>query len=79
MALATNSEFVRVLLLQLFLGKESEAFRLRQARTRVAARRGKRAERTHASANREAKPNVINANFQSFGRSTTQPMLQKDR
>ncbi|PCI86360.1 MAG: hypothetical protein COB24_10210 [Hyphomicrobiales bacterium] len=44
--------------------KGSEAFRLRQARPRVAVRRGKRAERTHAvliesKANdkREAKPN----------------------
>uniref|UniRef100_A0A2A4Z9Q9 Uncharacterized protein n=1 Tax=OCS116 cluster bacterium TaxID=2030921 RepID=A0A2A4Z9Q9_9PROT len=42
----------------LIMGKEFEAFRLRQARPRVAVRRGKRAERTHASANREAKPNV---------------------
>uniref|UniRef100_A0A2A4YTL5 Uncharacterized protein n=1 Tax=OCS116 cluster bacterium TaxID=2030921 RepID=A0A2A4YTL5_9PROT len=62
------------------MGKGFEAARLRQARLRVAVRRGKRAERTHASAasppiggrKREAKPNVKNANFQSLGRSATQ-------
>ena len=51
------------------MGKRFEAARLRQAQLRVAVRRGKRAERTHASANREAKPNVINAGFQSTGRN----------
>ena len=35
------------------MGKGFEAFRLRQARPRVAVRRGKRAEQTHASAYRE--------------------------